>query len=92
MQSHLEPLAEPAAGREADDDPAEIERIVRETTGEPPRRSASSTPTRASSSSSRSRSIPAESLAAAHATASRVEEQIWVVVPGVAEVIVHTEP
>jgi divalent metal cation (Fe/Co/Zn/Cd) transporter len=32
------------------------------------------------------------SLAAAHATASRVEEQIWVVVPGVAEVIVHTEP
>ena len=35
---------------------------------------------------------PAESLAAAHATASRVEERIWVVVPGVAEVIVHTEP
>ena len=37
VQSHLEPLAEPAAGREADDDPAEIERIVRETTGGPPR-------------------------------------------------------
>ena len=35
---------------------------------------------------------PAESLAEAHATASRVEERIWVVVPGVAEVIVHTEP
>ena len=37
VQSHLEPLAEPAAGHEVDDDPAEIERIVRETTGEPPR-------------------------------------------------------
>ncbi len=37
VQSHLEPLAEPAAGREADDDPAEIERIVRELTGAPPR-------------------------------------------------------
>ena len=37
VQSHLEPLAEPAAGRETDDDPAEIERIVREVTGGPPR-------------------------------------------------------
>ena len=35
---------------------------------------------------------PAESLAAAHATASSVEQQIRTAVPGVAEVIVHTEP
>ena len=37
VQSHLEPLAEPAAGREEDDDPGVIERLVRETTGAPPR-------------------------------------------------------
>ena len=35
---------------------------------------------------------PAESLASAHATASGVEERIREAVPGVAEVIVHTEP
>ena len=93
VQSHLEPLAEPAAGREADEDPAEIEQLVREATGgAASRASASSTPTRGSSSSSRSCSIRRESLAAAHATASSVEEQIRSAVPGVAEVIVHTEP
>ena len=37
MQTHLEPLAEPAAGREVDEDPAEIERLVRDATGGPPR-------------------------------------------------------
>ena len=35
---------------------------------------------------------PAVSLASAHATASSVEERIREAVPGVAEVIVHTEP
>lgn len=91
-QSHLEPLAEPAAGRETDEDPAEIEHLVLALTGAPPRAV---------------RFLhtggglvifvtlvldPGESLAAAHATASGVERQIRAAVPAVAEVVVHTEP
>ena len=92
VQSHLEPLAEPAAGRETDDDPAEIERIVRETTGGPPRAVRFLHTDEGLVVFLTLALDPAESLAAAHATASRVEQRIWVVVPGVAEVIVHTEP
>jgi divalent metal cation (Fe/Co/Zn/Cd) transporter len=92
VQSHLEPLAEPATGHEADDDPAEIERIVRETTGEPARAVRFLHTDEGLIVFLTLALDPAESLAAAHATASRVEERIWVVVPGVAEVIVHTEP
>ena len=92
VQSHLEPLAEPAAGREADDDPAEIERIVREATGAPPRAVRFLHTDEGLVVFLTLALDPAESLAAAHATASKVEERIWVVVPGVAEVIVHTEP
>ena len=86
------PLAEPAAGREADDDPAEIERIVRETTGAPPRAVRFLHTDEGLVVFLTLALEPTESLATAHATASRVEERIWVVVPGVAEVIVHTEP
>jgi divalent metal cation (Fe/Co/Zn/Cd) transporter len=92
VQSHLEPLAEPAAGREADDDPAEIQRIVRETTGGPPREVRFLHTDEGLVVFLTLALDPAETLAAAHATASRVEERIWVAVPGVAEVIVHTEP
>jgi cation diffusion facilitator family transporter len=92
VQSHLEPLAEPAAGREVDEDPAEIERIVREVTGAGPRaiRFLNTADglvvflTLALDSS--------ESLAAAHGVASQVEERIHRALPGVDEVIVHTEP
>jgi len=92
VQSHLEPLAEPAAGREANDDPAEIERLVREETGTPPRAVRFLNTDEGLVVFLTLALDPAESLAAAHATASKVEERIWVVVPGVAEVIVHTEP
>ena len=37
VQTHLEPLAEPSAGTELDDDPAVIESLVREATGVAPR-------------------------------------------------------
>jgi len=92
VQSHLEPLAEPAAGREVDEDPAEIERIVQEVTGARPRsiRFLNTTDglvvflTLALDSS--------ESLSAAHVVASQVEEHIHLALPGVDEVIVHTEP
>ena len=92
VQSHLEPLAEPAAGREADDDPAEIERIVHETTGGAPRALRFLHTDEGLVVFLTLALDPAVSLAEAHATASRVEERIWLVVPDVAEVIVHTEP
>jgi cation diffusion facilitator family transporter len=92
VQTHLEPLAEPAAGREAPGDPAEIERLVREETGTRPRGVRFLHTDEGLVVFLTLALDPAETLAAAHATASRVEERIWVVVPGVAEVIVHTEP
>ena len=92
VQSHLEPLAEPAAGREADDDPTVIEAIVRDATGAAPRALRFLHTDDGLVVFLTLALDPTASLAAAHATASKVEEQIWVAVPGVAEVIVHTEP
>ena len=37
MQTHIEPLAEESAGEVVDHDTADVERIVAEATGEPPR-------------------------------------------------------
>ena len=81
VQSHLEPLAEPAAGREADDDPAEIERLVREATGVPPRAVRFLHTDEGLVVFLTLVLDPAESLAAAHATASSVEQQIWAPCP-----------
>lgn len=92
VQSHLEPLSEPAAGRESYDDPAEIERLVRETTGVPPRAVRFLHTDEGLVVFLTLVLDPAESLAAAHATASSVEKQIRTTVSGVAAVIVHTEP
>ena len=92
VQSHLEPLLEPAAGRESYHDPAEIERLVRETTGVPPRATRFLHTDEGLVVFLTLVLDPAESLAAAHATASSVEKQIRTTVPGVAAVIVHTEP
>jgi divalent metal cation (Fe/Co/Zn/Cd) transporter len=92
VQSHLEPLAEPAAGRETDEDPAEIEHLVREATGTPPRAVRFLHTDEGLVVFLTLVLDPAGSLAAAHATASSVEQQIRSAVPGVAEVIVHTEP
>ncbi len=92
VQSHLEPLAEPAAGREADADPGEIERLVLEATGTSPRAVRFLHTDEGLVVFLTLMLDPGESLASAHATASSIEQQIWNVVPGVAEVIVHTEP
>ena len=92
VQTHLEPLAEPAAGREADEDPAEIDRLVYEATGTWPRAVRFLHTDEGLVVFLTLVLDPAESLAAAHATASGVELQIRAAVPGVAEVIVHTEP
>ncbi len=92
VQTHLEPLAELAAGLEVDDDPAELERIVLGVTGARPR-SVRFLHTDEGLVVFLTLGLdPAASLAAAHQTASRVEQQIRGELPGVAEVIVHTEP
>lgn len=92
VQTHIEPLAEASPGLEVVDDPSQIERIVRDETGAPPRATRFlSTP--------EGRVVfltlalePASTLADAHARASTVEERIRRALPGVADVIVHTEP
>jgi cation diffusion facilitator family transporter len=92
VQTHIEPLVEEARGEEVADDPREIEAIVRAVTGRAPRRT---------------RFLHTDegvvvhltlgvdggvSLAKAHEVAGVVEARIRAALPGVAEVIVHTEP
>lgn len=92
VQTHLEPLAELAAGRELDDDPAELQRIVLGVTGAPPRSVRFLRTDEGLVVFLTLGLDPTASLAAAHRTASSVEERIRGELPGVAEVIVHTEP
>jgi len=92
VQSHLEPLAEPAAGRVADGDAAAVERLVCNAIGSLPRALRFLRTDEGVVVLLTLALDPAQSLAAAHATASSVEEQIRGAVPGVVEVIVHTEP
>jgi len=92
VQSHLEPLAEPAAGREVEKDPVEIERVVRELTGAPPRSIRFLNTAEGLVVFLTLVVDSSESLSAAHATASRVEESVRAALPGIDEVIVHTEP
>jgi cation diffusion facilitator family transporter len=92
VRTHLEPLTEPSEAREENADVATIERIVRETTGRPPREL---------------RFLRGETglvafltlgldgqstLDEAHACASEIEELIRREQPEIADVIVHTEP
>ena len=92
VRTHLEPLTEAAAAREVDVDVGAVERVVREEAGAPPREL---------------RFVRTDdglvafltlglggdaSLAEAHALASAVEERVREAVPGIADVVVHTEP
>ena len=92
VQTHLEPLAEAAPGTRVLSNPAEIERVVIDATGRPPREL---------------RLLFTDSglvvlltlgldgsttLAAAHDEASAVSRAVRVALPGVADVVVHTEP
>jgi cation diffusion facilitator family transporter len=92
VQTHLEPLAERSPGRVVAHDPGEIERAVLGVTGREPREV---------------RTLDTKdglvvlvtlaleggrSLADAHDEASAVSERIRAALPGVADVVVHTEP
>lgn len=88
--THLEPLAEASAAVELA--PGEVERIVREVVGAPPRavrvlRTADGLVAFLTLGLE-----PASTLAAAHARASEVEERLRAEHPQIADVIVHTEP
>ncbi len=92
VQTHLEPLAEAAEGRDVAGDRDLVERIVREETGGPPRE------LRFLRTGDGLRAYltlgldPSTSLADAHARASEIEERIRRERPEIADVVVHTEP
>jgi cation diffusion facilitator family transporter len=95
VQTHLEPLAEAGQVQSADEaaaDAALVERIVRETTGSPPRE-LRFLRTDDGLLAYLTLGLHADtSLADAHARASEVEERIRRERPEIADVIVHTEP
>jgi divalent metal cation (Fe/Co/Zn/Cd) transporter len=92
VQTHLEPLTEPAPGREVEVDTSSIERAVREATGESPRSLRILYTDEGLVAFLTLRLDPATPLAEAHARASQVEERIRHAAPDIADVIVHTEP
>jgi cation diffusion facilitator family transporter len=92
VQSHLEPLREEAAGRELGPVPPDVERIVRETVGAPPREARL---LRAGDGLVLFLTLAVRgeaTLAEAHAEAGAVAARIRSAHPEIAEVIVHTEP
>ena len=94
VQTHLEPLREPAEGRPArsDDDAEQIRRIVRERTGALPRE-VRFLQTDDGLVAFLTLALDAGStLAEAHSLASEVEEDIRRDLPALADVSVHTEP
>lgn len=97
VQTHLEPLAEAAAGRrpeamDVERDAEAVLRIVREETGSPPRSLRFLETEEGRVAFLTLRLDPSSDLAKAHATASAVEERIHRERPEIVEVHVHTEP
>jgi cation diffusion facilitator family transporter len=92
VQTHLEPLAEDAVGREVYADPSVVERIVREATGSPPRELRFVRTDDGLVAFLTLGLDPSVPLAQAHARASEIEERIRRESPEIAELIVHTEP
>ena len=92
VQTHLEPLTEPTPGRVVGHERTEIARVVATATGRAPR-SLRTLDTDDGLVVLVTLGLPGETtLAAAHDEASEVEERIREALPGVADVVVHTEP
>jgi cation diffusion facilitator family transporter len=91
-QTHLEPLREPAQGRNVDRDAGFVEDIVRSTTGAAPRKLRFLDTDEGLVAFLTLELDPGTPLADAHRHASEVEERIRRERPEIADVIVHTEP
>ena len=92
VQTHLEPLSEAAAAEEIAFDPNEIDAIVRAELGESPRH-LRLVRTDDGIVAFLTLALDAdESLIDAHGRASAVEERVRSAVPGIADVVIHTEP
>ena len=92
VQTHLEPLAEAAEGRDVAGDRDLVERIVREQTGQVPRELRFLRTDDGLLAYLTLSLDPGTSLAEAHARASEIEERIRRERPEISDVIVHTEP
>jgi cation diffusion facilitator family transporter len=97
VQTHLEPLAEPAPGRTAvgadvGRQAEAVARVVREATGSPPRELRFLRTDDGLVAFLTLGLDPSSPLSEAHARASEVEERIRGAAPEIADVIVHTEP
>jgi cation diffusion facilitator family transporter len=92
VQTHLEPLSEAAAARPIDVDPAAVERCVRDETGVAPREVRFVRTDDGIVAFLTLALAGDESLAEAHTRASAVEERVRAAVPGIADVVIHTEP
>jgi divalent metal cation (Fe/Co/Zn/Cd) transporter len=97
VQTHIEPLTEPAAGSPVPDDALESESaavraIVRQETGVEPRELRFLATDRGLVAFLTLALAPERALAEAHARASEVEERIRRDHPEIVDVVVHTEP
>ncbi len=92
VRTHLEPLTEAAAARPIDVDPEAVERCVREETGVAPREVRFVRTDEGIVAFLTLALAGDESLADAHTRASVVEERVREAVPGIADVVIHTEP
>jgi cation diffusion facilitator family transporter len=90
--THLEPLTEAASARQVDLDAAAIERAVLDETGAAPRELRFVRTDEGIVAYLTLALAGDASLADAHGRASAVEERVREAVPGVADVVVHTEP
>lgn len=91
VQTHLEPLGEEAAGTEVAGDAATVRRIVRTELGVDPSE-LRFVDTDEGLVAYLTLRLGSDTLAAAHADASRIEELIRRERPEIADVVVHTEP
>jgi len=92
VRTHLEPLTETAAAHPVEVDVEAVERVVREQTGAAPRDLRFVRTDEGIVAFLTLALAGDESLADAHTRASGVEEQLRRAVPGIADVVIHTEP
>jgi cation diffusion facilitator family transporter len=92
VQTHLEPLAEPARGTTVEPDPGFVEEIVRAATGAAPREIRFVDTDEGLVAFLTLGLDPGTTLDEAHRRASEIEERIRRQRPEITDVIVHTEP